>query len=84
MFQPFENPSQFYPGLIIWCDPNCYEMDISTLAPEETYDSRKARELRPSLVVAVDYPGQCFQVARLCATKVSNYREFPSTSQLTE
>ncbi|KAJ7437195.1 hypothetical protein B0H11DRAFT_1900009 [Mycena galericulata] len=76
MFQPFDNASQFYPGLIVWCDPNCYEMDISTLAPEEPYDRKKARELRPCLVVAVDYPSQCFQVARLCATKPTDARRW--------
>lgn len=71
MFQPFDNASQFYPGLIVWCDPNCYEMEISTLAPDEHYDRKKARELRPCMVVAVDYSAQCIQVARFCATKVN-------------
>ncbi|KAJ7617275.1 hypothetical protein FB45DRAFT_872726 [Roridomyces roridus] len=76
MFPPFEHPSQFYPGLIVWCDPNSYEMDISTLAHDEPYDQRKARELRPCLVVAVDYNTQTFQVARLCATQPSDTRRW--------
>ncbi|KAF8186045.1 hypothetical protein K438DRAFT_1973418 [Mycena galopus ATCC 62051] len=52
MFQPFDNPSQFYPGLIVWCDTNSREIDVSTLAPTDLYDRRKAREPRPCLVVA--------------------------------
>ncbi|KAJ6615158.1 hypothetical protein B0H10DRAFT_87383 [Mycena sp. CBHHK59/15] len=68
MFEPFENASQFYPGLILWCDPNCYEMDMSTLSPNTPYDRKKSRELKPCLVVNVDYTRQCFQVARLSAT----------------
>ncbi|KAJ7636446.1 hypothetical protein FB45DRAFT_864481 [Roridomyces roridus] len=74
MFPPFDDPSQFYPGLILWCDPNCYEMDISTLAPEEPYEYKKARELRPCLVVAVDHAAQSIQVARLCASKPTDPR----------
>jgi hypothetical protein len=70
MFQPFDNASQFYPGLILWCDPNCYEMEISTLAPNELYDRKKAKELRPCLVVAVNYTNNSIQVARICATTV--------------
>ncbi|KAJ6589426.1 hypothetical protein B0H19DRAFT_1058441 [Mycena capillaripes] len=61
MFQPFDNANQFYPGLILWCDPNCHDMDVSTLAPTELYDRKKARELRPCLVVAVNYNNQSFQ-----------------------
>ncbi|KAJ7854075.1 hypothetical protein B0H14DRAFT_3652148 [Mycena olivaceomarginata] len=68
MFQPFTHPSQFYPGLIVWCDPNCREIDASTLAPSDLYDRRKARDLRPCLVVSVDYPNNSFQVSRICAT----------------
>ncbi|KAJ6552987.1 hypothetical protein B0H19DRAFT_1263413 [Mycena capillaripes] len=68
MFQPFDNANQFYPGLILWCDPNCRDMDVSTLAPTELYDRKKARELRPCLVVAVNYSNQSFQVSRICAT----------------
>ncbi|KAJ7244040.1 hypothetical protein C8J57DRAFT_1311195 [Mycena rebaudengoi] len=68
MFQPFEDVHQFYPGLILWCDPRSYEMDISTLPPNTPYDRRKATELRPCLVVSVDHQRQCFQVARLSAS----------------
>ncbi|KAF7335769.1 hypothetical protein MVEN_02232700 [Mycena venus] len=53
MFQPFENASQFYPGLILWCDPNSYDMEATTLPPNTTYDRKKMRELRPCLVVAI-------------------------------
>ncbi|KAF7345760.1 hypothetical protein MVEN_01596500 [Mycena venus] len=76
MFQPFDNPSQFYPGLIVWCDPNCREMDISTLAPSDMYDRKKARELRPCLVVAVNYSNQTFQVSRICATTPIDTRQW--------
>ncbi|KAJ6545488.1 hypothetical protein B0H19DRAFT_1266914 [Mycena capillaripes] len=76
MFQPFTNANQFYPGLIVWCDPNCYEMDISTLAPNELYDRKKARELRPCLVVAVNYTTNALQVARICATTPTDTRRW--------
>ncbi|KAJ7448316.1 hypothetical protein FB451DRAFT_1411334 [Mycena latifolia] len=76
MFQPFDNASQFYPGLIVWCNPNCYEMDLSTLGPDEIYDRRKARELCPCLIVAVDHTHQTFQVARLCATTPRDTRRW--------
>ncbi|KAJ7827261.1 hypothetical protein B0H14DRAFT_2595415 [Mycena olivaceomarginata] len=68
MFQPFTHPCQFYPGLIVWCDPNCREIDVSTLAPSDLYDRRKARDLRPCLVVSVDYSNSSFRVSRICAT----------------
>ncbi|KAJ7247427.1 hypothetical protein B0H12DRAFT_1235276 [Mycena haematopus] len=76
MFQPFDNVSQFYPGLILWCDPNCYEMDISTLGPNELYDRKKARDLRPCLVVAVNYTEKALQVARICATTPTDTRRW--------
>ncbi|KAJ7136401.1 hypothetical protein C8R43DRAFT_1110039 [Mycena crocata] len=76
MFQPFENSAQFYPGLIVWCDPNCYEMDVSTLPPNTAYDRKKARELRPCLVVAVNHTTQEIQVARLCATMPTDTRRW--------
>ncbi|KAJ7035915.1 hypothetical protein C8F04DRAFT_498786 [Mycena alexandri] len=76
MFQPFTHINQFYPGLILWCDPNSYEMDVSTLAPNELYDRKKARELRPCLVVAVNNSKQCFQVARICATTPTDTRRW--------
>ncbi|KAF8142910.1 hypothetical protein K438DRAFT_1946075 [Mycena galopus ATCC 62051] len=76
MFQPFDNVNQFYPGLIIWCDPNCYEMDVSTLAPNELYDRKKARDLRPCLVVAVNYHDRTLQVARICATTPTDTRRW--------
>ncbi|KAJ7154908.1 hypothetical protein C8R43DRAFT_1126293 [Mycena crocata] len=76
MFQPFDNTAQFYPGLILWCDPNSYEMEISTLAPNEVYDRKKAKELRPCLVVAVNHTTQSFQVARICATTPTDTRRW--------
>ncbi|KAJ6546058.1 hypothetical protein DFH09DRAFT_1088016 [Mycena vulgaris] len=76
MFQPFESAAQFYPGLILWCDPNSHEMDISTLAPNTPYDRKKARELRPCLVVAVNNTTQSLQVARLCATTPNDTRRW--------
>lgn len=63
MFQPFENASQFYPGLILWCDPDASHTDMLTL--------KQARELRPCLVVAVNYVTQSVQVARLSSKTVS-------------
>ncbi|KAK7007687.1 hypothetical protein R3P38DRAFT_1661216 [Favolaschia claudopus] len=68
MFQPFDNYNQFYAGLILWCDPNCHEMDTSTLTQEELHDRKKARELKPCLVVAVNHTTRQIQVARICAT----------------
>ncbi|KAJ6471086.1 hypothetical protein C8R47DRAFT_1147825 [Mycena vitilis] len=76
MFPPFTSPNQFYPGLIVWCDPNCYEMDVSTLAPNELYDRKKARQLHPCLVVAVDYNNNSLQVARICATTPTDTRRW--------
>ncbi|KAJ7869520.1 hypothetical protein B0H13DRAFT_2063112 [Mycena leptocephala] len=76
MFQPFVNAAQFYPGLILWCDPNCREMDVSTLAPSDLYDRKKARELRPCLVVAVDYTNNSFQVSRICAKTPRDTRQW--------
>ncbi|KAJ7512853.1 hypothetical protein B0H11DRAFT_2267894, partial [Mycena galericulata] len=72
MFQPFENVTDFYPGLIVWCDPNCYETDGSTLVPGMSYDRKKSRELRPCLVISVDYNNQTFQAARLSASTPSD------------
>ncbi|KAJ7177366.1 hypothetical protein C8R43DRAFT_1193354 [Mycena crocata] len=76
MFQPFENSAQFHPGLIVRCDPNCYEMNVSTLPPNTAYDRKKARELRPCLVVAVNHTTQEIQVARLCATMPTDTRRW--------
>ncbi|KAJ7141611.1 hypothetical protein C8R46DRAFT_1318120 [Mycena filopes] len=76
MFQPFTSTTQFYPGLILWCDPNSYEMDVSTLAPNELYDRKKARELRPCLVVAVNNAKLAIQVARICATTPTDTRRW--------
>ncbi|KAJ7717008.1 hypothetical protein B0H16DRAFT_1612309 [Mycena metata] len=63
MFEPFENVTDFYEGLIVWCDPACYETDSSI-----PYDRRKSRELRPCLVVSVNSITRTFQAARLSAT----------------
>ncbi|KAJ7275599.1 hypothetical protein C8J57DRAFT_224319 [Mycena rebaudengoi] len=68
MFQPFEAANQFYPGLILWCDPHSHEMDLSTHPPNTPYNRRTATELRPCLVVSVDYQRHRFQVARFSAT----------------
>ncbi|KAJ7183881.1 hypothetical protein C8R46DRAFT_1027523 [Mycena filopes] len=76
MFQPFENASQFFPGLILWCDPNSYDMEVSTLPPNTPYDRKKARELRPCLVVAVNQTMHMVQVARLCATTPTDPRRW--------
>ncbi|KAJ7698337.1 hypothetical protein B0H17DRAFT_1196914 [Mycena rosella] len=76
MFPPFESAAQFFPGLVLWCDPNCYEMDMSTLPPNTTYDRKKARELRPCVVVAVNNATQSLQVARLCATTPNDTRRW--------
>ncbi|KAJ7435481.1 hypothetical protein B0H11DRAFT_2113522, partial [Mycena galericulata] len=76
MFPPFENASQFYPGLIVWCDPNSYDMEISTLAQNTTFDHKKARDLRPCLVVAVNQINESIQVARLCATTPMDTRRW--------
>ncbi|KAJ6571000.1 hypothetical protein DFH09DRAFT_1153525 [Mycena vulgaris] len=72
MFQPFESVTDFYPGLIVWCDPHCYEIDISMLAPGTPYDRKKSRELRPALVTSVNYNDQTFQAARLSASTPSD------------
>ncbi|KAJ7110604.1 hypothetical protein C8R44DRAFT_856881, partial [Mycena epipterygia] len=77
MFQPFESAAQFYPGLILWCDPNSnyHDMEISTHPHNPQYDRKKA-ELRPCLVVSVDQTSQSIQVARFCATTPSDTRRW--------
>ncbi|KAJ7726978.1 hypothetical protein B0H14DRAFT_3478621 [Mycena olivaceomarginata] len=75
MFQPFENFSQFYPGLILWCDPNSPDMEMTTLPPNAIYD-RRARELRPCLVVSVNQAMQTFEAARFCATVPTDTRQW--------
>ncbi|KAJ7209015.1 hypothetical protein B0H12DRAFT_1158216 [Mycena haematopus] len=90
MFEPFQNVSEFHPGLILWCDPKSYDMEMTTLPPNTFYDRKsKMRELRPCLVVDVDQQLKTLQVARLCATVVRihpsgslrlfvNFREVPA------
>ncbi|KAJ6448209.1 hypothetical protein C8R45DRAFT_1046679 [Mycena sanguinolenta] len=51
-------------------------MDISTLAPGDVYDRKKARELRPCLVVAVNHVQNSLQVTRICATKPTDARRW--------
>ncbi|KAJ7059663.1 hypothetical protein C8F01DRAFT_1232076 [Mycena amicta] len=64
MFPPFTSPSEFYPGLIIWCmDP--YEF---TAGPTRSVDPSK-RDQRPCLVVAVNAEQRLIQVARFCETQ---------------
>ncbi|KAJ7806546.1 hypothetical protein B0H14DRAFT_2821835 [Mycena olivaceomarginata] len=71
MFNPFGGATDFYPGLIIWCDPACYEADTAAGSPSSKlgpHDYRKSRDLRPCLVISVNYDNQTFQGARLSAT----------------
>ncbi|KAF7312896.1 hypothetical protein MKEN_00974000 [Mycena kentingensis (nom. inval.)] len=64
-FPPFTHPSEFAPGLIIWCqDP--YEVNSGT---GPTQGITKLGELRPCLVVAVNMQTRLIQVARLCETE---------------
>ncbi|KAJ7059678.1 hypothetical protein C8F01DRAFT_1370556, partial [Mycena amicta] len=66
MFPPFKSPSEFYPGLIIWClDP--YEVAAGPTFPIDP--SRGKRDLRPCLVVAVNTGERLIQVARFCETQ---------------
>ncbi|KAJ7038045.1 hypothetical protein C8F04DRAFT_1091170 [Mycena alexandri] len=67
MFEPFEDVTDFYEGLIVWCDPSCYETDCAI-----PYDRRKSRELRPCLVISVNSNTRTFQAARLSATPPSD------------
>ncbi|KAJ6562545.1 hypothetical protein B0H19DRAFT_1144923 [Mycena capillaripes] len=72
MFEPFEDVRDFYPGLIVWCDPTCYETDFfGGHSPLSKYDRKKSRELRPCMVISVNPNSQTFQAARLSATTVS-------------
>ncbi|KAJ7622269.1 hypothetical protein FB45DRAFT_870479 [Roridomyces roridus] len=72
MFPPFDNVSQYRPGIVIWCDPNSPEMELSTLPPNTPYVPRRSQDLLPCLVVAVDTESFTMQVARLCDTVPSN------------
>ncbi|KAF7360616.1 hypothetical protein MVEN_00793300 [Mycena venus] len=65
MFDPFADATDFYPGLIVWCDPSCYEPDSPGLSIP---DRRKSRELRPCLVISVNHNDRSFQAARFSAT----------------
>ncbi|KAF7300856.1 hypothetical protein MKEN_01311800 [Mycena kentingensis (nom. inval.)] len=76
MFPPFTDYNQFFPGLILWCDPSSYESVLSTLPPGEEYDRRKAREPKPCLVVAVDHTQRLLQVARICASTPRDTRKW--------
>ncbi|KAJ7623884.1 hypothetical protein DFH06DRAFT_1230548 [Mycena polygramma] len=76
MFEPFTNVSQFYPGLILWCDLNSYDMEATTLPPNTMFDRKRAHELRPCLVVAVNQETQQLQLARLCATVPTDTRRW--------
>ncbi|KAF8205387.1 hypothetical protein K438DRAFT_1819023 [Mycena galopus ATCC 62051] len=70
MFPPFENANDFYPGLIVWCDPACYEPNVCL--SKLGHRDKKSRELRPCLVISVDYENRTFQGARLSATTPSD------------
>ncbi|KAJ7152181.1 hypothetical protein C8R43DRAFT_1235748, partial [Mycena crocata] len=72
MFPPFENVTDFYPGLIAWCDPHYLETDTSMSALKMLRDRKKSRELRPCLVISADYNNQTFQAARLSAEMPSD------------
>ncbi|KAJ7059680.1 hypothetical protein C8F01DRAFT_1232090 [Mycena amicta] len=73
MFLPFTSPSEFYPGLIIWCtgiDP--YEVTTGptfALAPGKRDLRPGKRDLRPCLVVAVNTEQRLIHVARFCETQ---------------
>ncbi|KAJ6573615.1 hypothetical protein B0H10DRAFT_2237064 [Mycena sp. CBHHK59/15] len=50
-------------------------MELSTLAPGEEYDRRKAGDPKLCLVVAVDHSREAIQVARICATTVRSVNQ---------
>ncbi|KAJ7093827.1 hypothetical protein B0H15DRAFT_142795 [Mycena belliarum] len=71
MFQPFQSVADFYPGLIVWCDPaglDSIDRDPSKLGLGFLYDCKKSRDLRPCLVISVDYSAETFEAARLSAS----------------
>ncbi|KAJ7061747.1 hypothetical protein C8F01DRAFT_1083140 [Mycena amicta] len=76
MFQPFREVNEFYPGLILWCSARSREIELASLAAGEVYESKKARELKPHMVVDVDYTNQVILVARLCAGTPANPRRW--------
>ncbi|KAJ6483489.1 hypothetical protein C8R47DRAFT_1132388 [Mycena vitilis] len=76
MFEPFTDVSQFYPGLILWCDPNSYDMEVTTLPASVIPDRKRTHELRPCLVVAVNQETEQLQVVRLCATVPTDTRRW--------
>ncbi|KAJ7634967.1 hypothetical protein FB45DRAFT_1002415, partial [Roridomyces roridus] len=59
MFLPFQCPEDFYPGLIVWCDPAC---------AKSPNPYRKSKELRPGIVVSVNTSTETFEWARLSDT----------------
>ncbi|KAF7303984.1 hypothetical protein MIND_00629400 [Mycena indigotica] len=76
MFPPFTSYTQFYAGLIVWCDPSSYDAEISTLPTGEEYDRRTARAPKPCLVVAVDHEQGMLQVARMNASTPRDTRKW--------
>ncbi|KAJ7624594.1 hypothetical protein FB45DRAFT_1030728 [Roridomyces roridus] len=78
IFKPFEDSSQFYPGLVVWCDPNCPDMDITLPQPASDHhqSSTIGRELKPCLVVSVDRAAQTFRVAHISAQKPIDTRQW--------
>nr|GAT57146.1 predicted protein [Mycena chlorophos] len=73
---PFTDFTQFYPGLILWCDPSSYDAEISTLPPGEEYDRRTPRAPKPCLVVAVDHTQAMLQIARISASTPTDTRKW--------
>ncbi|KAK7008205.1 hypothetical protein R3P38DRAFT_3023914 [Favolaschia claudopus] len=78
MFQPFERFSQFYPGLILWCDPHSAEMENTATPPNTPYDRKNQNQptLRPCLVVAVNEEERLIRVARFCANQPHDTRQW--------
>ncbi|KAJ7073043.1 hypothetical protein C8F01DRAFT_1300948 [Mycena amicta] len=76
MFQPFRDVNEFYPGLILWCNARSREIEHASLAAGEVCDSKRARELKPHMVVDVDYANEAILVARLCAGTPANTRRW--------
>ncbi|KAF7375325.1 hypothetical protein MSAN_00419400 [Mycena sanguinolenta] len=78
MFEPFQHINEFYPGLILWCDPKSPDMEPegTALQQKTPYGYRPTRELRPCLVVDVDQRTRTLKVARLCATEPTDTRRW--------
>nr|GAT58091.1 predicted protein [Mycena chlorophos] len=70
MFPPFQNVTEFYPGLFLWCDPLCFGRSLaSALWQAGEKPSFRSRDLRPCLVISVDTSNWTFTAAPLSATE---------------